>query len=197
MAWVAHPRQFNEASKTMKLKPFEIRMPIPPQGGNRGPPSQPASGLANGAAEPVIREPASADDLRSVQSENAIHRWIEAMEESVVVLDAGIIVESNRRAPMHFGRSDGEIQGLHIKELVANESLMRLAHFLEFDDPEPTLVLGLRKDRRTFPLQLKAVASIVGKGRRLRVTMLTRCGAVERAVDPTTTPPEESDGNEL
>jgi len=141
------------------------------------------------ARQPVIREPASADNLESVQSEPTIRRWIEGLEESVVVLESGKIVEANSRAPMLFGRSVGEIVGLHLKELVSHESLMRLVHFLEFDDPEPTLVLGLRQDRRTFPLQLKAVASIIGEGRRLRVTLLTRCGAVEKPANRTTAPP--------
>ena len=131
----------------------------------------------------MIREPVSAASLESVRSDTTIRRWIEELEESIVVLDSGIIVAANNRAPTLFNRSVGAIMGLHFKELVTNESLMRLLHFLEFDDPEPALVFGLRQDDRTFPLQLKSVASIVGGSRRLRVTMLTRCGAVERAVD--------------
>jgi len=75
---------------------------------------------------------------------------------------------------------------LHVKELVTNESLMRLAQFLETDDPEPAAVLGLRQDDRTFPVQLKAVASIISGGRRLRVTLLMRCA--EKAVDIEPTP---------
>ena len=107
------------------------------------------------------------------------------MEEAILVLDSGVIVESNHRAPALFGRSAGAILGLHLKELVTSESVMRLAEFLEFDDSEPAVVLGMRQDDRAFPLQLRAIASIINGGRRLRVTSLSRCGAVERAVDTT------------
>ena len=178
----------------MYHKPFEIRMSLPPQGEVNGSPSPPPSGFAKGFATGARGAAAHAAESdateQSVPSESTIRRWIEELEEAIVVLDEGIIIETNRRAPSLFGRQVGAIRGCHIKELVTEESLIRLAHFLEFDAPEPAQVLGLRQDHRTFPLQLKAVASIIAEGRRLRVTALTRCGAIERLPGQQTLPPE-------
>ena len=171
----------------MKLRPFEIRMSLPPQqGAMSSPPDAPSPGFATGYAQSNHAPSASEAELGPVRSEPTIRRWIEELEEAIVVLDSGVIVESNSRAPSLFGRQeDRAILGCHIKDLVTEESLMRLANFLEFDDPEPAMVLGRRQDRRTFPLQLKAVASIIGNGRRLRVTSLNRCGAIDRAGEGT------------
>jgi hypothetical protein len=169
----------------MKLKPFEIRTALPAQGSGNGLPFPQSSGLGSGAANSSARAPVAAAGLQSLRSEPTIRRWIEELDEAVVVLDSGIIVETNHRAPALFGRSAGAILGLHVKELVSNESLIRLAHFLEFDDPEPAVVLGLRQDDGTLPLHMKAIAAIICGGRRLRVTSLTRCGAVQKAVGTT------------
>jgi len=169
----------------MKLRPFEIGIPLSQQGAMNSPSDPLSPGLATGQAQCSDAPSASEAEPGSVQSEPTIRRWIEELEEAIVVLDSGVIVETNSRAPSLFGRVDGAIRGCHIKDLVTEESLMRLAHFLEFDDPEPALVLGRRQDHRTFPLQLKAVASIIGNGRRLRVTSLNRCGAIDRAGEGT------------
>jgi len=169
----------------MKLKPFEIRMFLPEPGCNHDLHSLPSSGLGSGAADSSVRAAVAEVGLQSLRSEPTIRRWIEGLEIAIVVLDTGVIVETNHRAPALFGRAAGAILGLHVKELVTTDSLMRLAHFLEFDDPEPAMVLGVRQDDGTVPLQLRAIASIINSGRRLRVTSLTRCGAVERAVDTT------------
>ena len=169
----------------MKLKPFEIRMSPPEHGSNHDLHSLPSYGLGSGAAYSAVRAPVAEVSLQSLQTEPTIRRWIEGLEIAIVVLDTGVIVETNHRAPALFGRSAGAILGLHVKELVTNDSLLRLAHFLEFDVPEPTMVLGVRQDDGTVPLQLRAIASIISSGRRLRVTSLTRCGAVEKAVATT------------
>ena len=149
---------------------FRPRRPTPPHDS-----SPSASDLANGAVDSSIRAPVSSANLQCVGSEPTVRRLIEGLEVAIVVLDAGVIVDANIQAPALFGRSVGAILGLHVKELVTNESLMRLAHFLEFDDAEPILVLGLCQDQRSFPLQLRAVASIIGDGHRLRITSMTRC----------------------
>jgi len=183
----------------MNFKPFEIRMATSQPGPNdSGPGSQtgptngvagpPSSSCATGAGVPLARAKVYTTGIETEQFGPSIHRWIEELEEAIVVLDSGIIVESNSRAPSLFGRPARSILGWHLKQLVTGESLMRLSHFLEFDDPEPALLLAVRHDRRTFPLQLKAIASIIGNGCRLRVTSLTRCGAVEKAHDETTPP---------
>lgn len=166
-------------------------MALPPQGAKNGPHSSPSSSLAAGQGNSSAHGPAAVTNQPPAQTEPTIRRWIEELEEAIVVLDEGIIVETNSRAPALFGRQAGTIQGWHLRELVTEESVMRLALFLEYDDPEPALVLGVRQDRRAFPLQMKAVASIIADGRRLRVTSLVRCGAVERPSDTTSIPPPE------
>lgn len=164
-------------------------MMLPPQGAKNGPDSSPSPGFAAGQGNSSDRGLVPTTNRQPAQSQPTIRRWIEELEEAIVVLDEGIIVENNSRAPALFGRQAGAIQGWHLKELVTEESLMRLTLFLEYDDPEPALVLGVRQDHRAFPLQMKAVASIIADGRRLRVTSLARCGAVERPPDTTSIPP--------
>jgi hypothetical protein len=209
-AGVGQPPGVIRRSKTMNLKPFEIQMTLPPPGADNNHPSGPrsvhypigAEDLSARETEPATsakpaqpthypigaedlstREPLPANGSEPAQSEPTIRRWIEELEEPVVVLDSGIIVETNSRAHALFRMQAGTMVKLHINKLVTEESLMRLADFLEFDDHEPAVVLGLRQDRRTFPLQLKSMASIICNGRRLRVTSLSRCAQAHD--DPT------------
>lgn len=154
----------------MKQNHFEKPATFPPQRAKPRDPCLSSSDLATGA-------PVFAANLQFVRSEPPLRHFIEGLEMAIIVLDSGIIVEANNQVPAFFGRSVGALLGLHVKELVTNESLTRLAHFLDLDAPKPVFVLGLCQDQPSFPLQLRAVAAIIGDGHRLRVTSLTRCGA--------------------
>lgn len=105
------------------------------------------------------------------QSEERFRRLSEAAFEGIVISDQGKIIDANVRMAAMLGCTQAEMLGADVIQFVAPESRVLVGSKVSSGSEEPYEHLALRKDGRTFPVEVQA-KSLPYDGRIVRVSAI-------------------------
>ncbi|MGD8403313.1 MAG: PAS domain S-box protein [Anaerolineales bacterium] len=91
--------------------------------------------------------------------------------EGIVISDRGRVIDVNKQLAAMLGYEPSEVVGIEIEKFVAPESLELVMQHIKSKSEEPYEHLALRKDRSTFPVEIRA-KSLPYNGHVLRVTAI-------------------------
>jgi PAS domain S-box-containing protein len=109
-----------------------------------------------------------------------LYLFYECANETIAILDRGVVVEVNPRVRTMFGYDVEDAVGRSALEFVAPASREMVAHNIRTGYPASYEALGLRKDGTTFPAQFHG-QTVTYEGRDSRVTMVLDLTEAKRA----------------
>jgi PAS domain S-box-containing protein len=105
------------------------------------------------------------------EGEQRYRTLAEAAFEGVVISENGVIADLNHQLAEMSGYTRGELLGKSVMTLVAPESRQDVAEAILTNRLEPYEFMGLRKDGRVFPLEVRARMTWISN-RQLRVAAI-------------------------
>jgi len=109
-----------------------------------------------------------------------LYLFYECANETIAIVDHGVVVEVNPRVKTMFGYDVEDAIGRSALEFVAPDSRELVAHNIRTGYREGYEALALRKDGSTFPAQFRGQA-VTYDGRESRVTMVLDLTEAKRA----------------
>jgi len=109
-----------------------------------------------------------------------LYLFYEHANETIAIVDRGVVVEVNPRVRTMFGYDVEDAIGRNALEFIAPADRERVAHNIASDHREAYEALALRKDGTTFPAQFRG-QRVPYEGRDSRITMVLDLTSSKRA----------------